>query len=287
MESKIAEAIGLTCHPVSLIWTDDKPQEAMQFKEGKWGCVMWLVAHAAKGKLTICDARTVGCFGGGVGLGFGNQYLGVPGGVDCFCHFLSCGNEIWETGRQVAEQIKPFVPEEFHDNFLHGERYFKSPVEAAKFVQNLPMTVIPTRYVLFKPLDKVDFEKETPEAIIFFVDPDQFSALVVLANYARSDNENVFIPYAAGCQTLGIYPYREAKSEKQRAVAGMTDITVRSYIRKQLGDHLLTFTAPLRLFKEMEDNVEGSFLQKHAWLDLMQERNGKRPKEKKEKKSWP
>jgi uncharacterized protein (DUF169 family) len=278
MESKIAKSIGLTCYPVALIWTNDKPHGAMQFKEGKWGCVMWLVAHAAKGKPALCDARTVGCFGGGVGLGFGNQYLSVPGGVECFCHFLSSGNETWETGRQVAEQIKPFAPGEFHDNFLRGERYFKSPVEAAKFVQNLPMTVIPTRYVLFKPLENVDFEKETPEAIIFFADPDQLSALVILANYARSDNENVIIPYAAGCQTLGIYPYHEASSEKPKAVVGMTDITVRSYIRKQLGDYLLTFTAPLRLFSEMEDNVEGSFLQRPAWLDLMQGRKGEKEK---------
>ena len=37
--------------------------------------------------------------------------------------------------------------------------------------------------------------------------------MVVLANYDRGDNHNVIIPYAAGCQTIGIYPYQEAQVE--------------------------------------------------------------------------
>ena len=59
--------------------------------------------------------------------------------------------------------------------------------------------------------DTVDTKKEKPQTIIFFVNPDQLSALTVLTNYGRGDNKNVIIPYAAGCQTIGIYPYREAK----------------------------------------------------------------------------
>jgi hypothetical protein len=59
--------------------------------------------------------------------------------------------------------------------------------------------------------DTVDTKKEKPQTIIFFVNPDHLSALTVLTNYGRGDSENVIIPYAAGCQTIGIYPYREAK----------------------------------------------------------------------------
>jgi hypothetical protein len=66
--------------------------------------------------------------------------------------------------------------------------------------------------------------------------------LVVLANDGCGDNENVIIPYATGCQTIGIYPYREAKSTKPRAVIGLTDLSARVYVRKQLNDpHLTTF----------------------------------------------
>ena len=85
MESKIANAISLNYQPVALIWSDQKPAEAMQFKQGKWGCIMWLAASAAKGKAAACDRKTFGCFGGGVGMGFGDQYVNFPGGKDCFC----------------------------------------------------------------------------------------------------------------------------------------------------------------------------------------------------------
>ena len=80
MESAIAKAIQLRYQPVALLWSHEKPQGAMQFQEGKWGCVMWLAAHAAKGKTAVADIKTFGCFGGGVGLGFGNQYKNFPGG---------------------------------------------------------------------------------------------------------------------------------------------------------------------------------------------------------------
>ena len=104
---------------------------------------------------------------------------------------------------------------------------------------------------------------------VFFADPDELSALTVLANYGRGDNENVIIPWAAGCQTIGIYPYREAKMNRPRAVVGLTDLSARVYIRKQLGDNLLTFAMPFALFTEMEANVEGSFLQRHTWQELL------------------
>jgi uncharacterized protein (DUF169 family) len=274
MESAIAKAIQLKYQPVALLWSNEKPQGAMQFQEGKWGCVMWLAAHAAKGKTAVADMKTFGCFGGGVGLGFGNQYKNFPGGEEGFCHFLSAGNAKREGSPELAEKIKPFMRAEAYDNFLHGEGYVKSAALVKKFVENLPLTEISERYVVFQPLDTVDTKKEKPQTIIFFVNPDQLSALVVLANYGRGDNENVIIPYAAGCQTIGIYPYREAKSKRPRAVVGLTDLSARIYVRKQLGDpHYMTFSAPFALFEEMEQNVPGSFLERHTWQSLLSEKD--------------
>ena len=66
MESSIAQALKLKYHPVAVIWTDDRPEKAMGFKQGKWGCVMWMLAAAAKGKATAFDKSTYGCWGGGV-----------------------------------------------------------------------------------------------------------------------------------------------------------------------------------------------------------------------------
>lgn len=276
MESAIAKAIRLKYHPVALLWAKEKPQGVMQFQEGKWGCVMWLAAAAARGKSAVADEKTFGCFGGGVGLGFGNQYKNFPGGKEGFCHFLSTGNAARVGGPELAEKIKPYMTTESYDHFLHGERYIKSPVLVEKFVKTLPITDIPEKYVVFQPLDKVNQVMEKPQTIIFFVNPDQLSALVVLANYGRGDNENVIMPYAAGCQTIGIYPYREAKSKRPRAVVGLTDLSARVYIRKQLGDaNLMTFAAPFSLFEEMEQNVPGSFLERHTWQRLISDKEGR------------
>jgi len=269
MESKIANAISLNYQPVALIWSDQEPAEAVQFQQGKWGCIMWLAASAAKGKAAACDRKTFGCFGGGVGMGFGDQYVNFPGGKDCFCHFLSGGNEQWEQGRQAAEKVKPFLRKESYDNFVSGERYIKTPEQVHQFIENLPITDIPAEYVIFKPLADIDPQQETPQVIVFFADPDQLSALVVLANYDRQDNHNVIIPYAAGCQTIGIYPYQEAKAEKKRAVVGLTDLSARVSIRKLLEDHLMTFAVPLAMFEEMERNVADSFLERPTWQALL------------------
>ncbi len=279
MDSKIARAVRLKHHPVALIWSDEKPEGAMQFQEKKWGCVMWLIASAAKGKAAACDVKTFGCFGAGVGMGFGNQYQNFPGGEEGFCHFLSAGNAAREGGMAVAEQIKPFMRPEGYDNFLYGERYIQTPAHVKKFIECLPMMKITTKYIIFKPIQDVNLSIEKPQTVVFFVNPDQLSALTILANYGRGSNENVIIPYAAGCQTIGIYPYREATSEHPRAVVGLTDISARVYIRKQLGDNLLSFAVPLSLYEEMEGNVVGSFLERRAWKALMdgreQEMSGK------------
>jgi uncharacterized protein (DUF169 family) len=269
MESRIAQAIETKHPPIALIWSDEKPEGAMQFQEGRWGCVMWLAASAVKGRPAACDAATFGCMGGGVGMGFGERYKSFPGSEEGFCHFLASGIEGWAEGPAVAEKVKPFLTGEAYDNFVHGEHYVKTPEDVKKFIRALPIMQIPKRYVVFRPLADVDAEKETPQTVIFFADPDELSALVVLANYGRGDNENVIIPFAAGCQTIGIYPYREAESDRPRAVVGLTDLSARVYIRKQLGDNLLSFAMPFALFREMEANVEGSFLQRHTWQELL------------------
>uniref|UniRef100_A0A7C4EP37 DUF169 domain-containing protein n=1 Tax=Thermodesulfovibrio aggregans TaxID=86166 RepID=A0A7C4EP37_9BACT len=270
MDSKIVKALKMKLNPVAIIWSDKKPEKALQFKEGKWGCVMWMFVNASRGKVAVFDKNTHGCWGGGVGLGFGNKYLDFPGGLECFYYFLSIGNKEWQTGKNIAEQIKPYITKEFYEDFLEGERYLKEPENVKKFVEQLPIMEIPAKYVIFKPLKNVNPDEE-PVVVVFPVTPHQLSAMVVLANYERKNFENVIIPWGAGCQTIGIYAYREAVSEKQRAVIGLIDISARKYVRKQLGDYLFTFTVPFKMFLEMEKNVEGSFLERYVWLSLIKE----------------
>lgn len=269
MESKTAEAIGLKHGAVAIMFTDEKPEDATQFREGRFGCVMSMLAAATRGKTAVFDRKTFGCPGGGTGLGFGNQYPNFPGGMEFFCRFLSVGNRHWEPGMQIAEQIKPFVNEEIYDDFVNGEAYVRTPELVMKFVECLPIVDLPCEYVVFRPLHEVDPELDKPEVVVFLADADQIAGLVVLANYDRDDNENVIIPHAAGCQSIGIYAYREASRELPRAVVGLTDPSARVQIKRQLKDDLLSFAMPFAMFKEMEANVPGSFLERNTWRELM------------------
>lgn len=268
MESKIARSLNLKYHPVAVLWSEDRPEKAMGFKESKWGCVMWMLAAAAKGRTAAFDEKTYGCWGGGVGLGFGNQYLNFPGGMECFYHFLSTGNDNWQKGRDMAEKLASAAGKEFLEEFRHGEGFMKSPELVKKFIDSLPIMEVPKKYVVFKPLTHLDPTQEQPQVVVFLADPDQLSALVVLANYGREDNQNVIAPFAAGCQQIGIFPYQEARSERPRAVIGLTDLSARKNLKKQLDRNVLSFAVPWRMFEEMEENVEGSFLQKETWKAL-------------------
>ena len=129
------------------------------------------------------------------------------------------------------------------------------------------------KYVIFKPLIDIVLEKEEPQVIVFIADPDQLSALIVLAKYGRAGNDNVIVPFGAGCQQIGIFAYREAQSESPRAVLGLTDLSARNNLKKSLDRNVFSFTVPWRMFKEMEDNVEGSFLQRKTWTSLRENGN--------------
>lgn len=267
MESKIVKALKLKFEPVAILWSDKKPDNAVQFKEGRWGCVMWMLARAAKGKTAVFDRKTFGCPGGGVGLGFGNQYESFFGGMEGFCRFLSTGFEQWEAGKELIEKLDKVGKDRF-EKMMHGERYVKSPELVKKFVEQLPIIEIPKKYVIFKPLNMVD-EDDEPVVIVFIANPHQLSALIILANYSRDDVNNVIVPMGAGCHQIGIYAYKEAESENPRAVIGLTDLDARLNVRRQLGDDVFTFAVPYKMFKEMEENVEGSFLEIGTWTKLV------------------
>ncbi len=260
MESAIAKAVGLASSPVAILESDHKPEGAMQFSEGAFGCVVALLKSATKGRTAAFSRKTFGCPGGGVGLGFGNCYVNFPGGIE---PFLSTGNPEFcrsEFGMAVLKSM-PDLDE--------GERYFKTPEIAHDFVESLPMVDIASEYLLFRPLQDVQ-DDELPKVVVMLVNPDQLSALVVLANYGRNSQDNVITPFAAACQNIGIIPFRECSSDRPRAVVGLTDITV----RRMFPVDTLSFAMPWSLFLEMESNVEGSFLQKRHWQELL-ERNRK------------
>jgi hypothetical protein len=103
--------------------------------------------------------------------------------------------------------------------------------------------------------------------MIFPATSDQLSALVILANYGREGTQ-VTIPYAVGCQSIGIFAYKEVLSENPRAVVGLTDISARANLTKQIEKDLFSFAVPRKMFQNMEDDVKGSFLEGRNWRVL-------------------
>ena len=237
MHSEIANRLRLKYSPVALLIAEEKPAGATEFIEGRRGCVVAMLTAAAKGRTVVFGRRTCGCPGGMAGLGYGNPYPHFPGGFE---YFLSCGRG---------------------EGYPEGEGYKKTPELVEEFLKGMPFTDIGPKYIVAKPLDKVDQEGETPIIIVFYANADQLSALVVLANYGRGSNDNVIIPFGAGCQSACLLPMDQANQPQPKAVVGMTDISARPFIDADL----LSFSVPLAMFREMEDNVPGSFLDRHDW----------------------
>jgi hypothetical protein len=270
MNSKIAETLKLKFEPVATLWSDYLPENALQFKGVGAGCIMSLFAQvAAKGKTAAFSMTTYGCLGAGGGLGFGNQYENFPLGVEAFKYFLSTGLESSGNEEMVAEAEK-IGNKRMVEYFLKGEGFKKNPDLVGKFLENLPTMEVPSKYIIFKPLKNLA-EEEKPVEITFVADSDQLSALITLVNYDREGNDNVIAPFGSGCSQIGIQAYREAESEKPKAILGLTDLAARMEVRRLLGKDMLTLTVPYRMFLEMEANVEGSFLERSLWKSMVGE----------------
>lgn len=246
MESTLVEALGLTSSPVAVVLTDSKPDGALQFREGRWGCVGSMLVSASKGRSAIFDRQSFGCPGGGTGLGFGNQYEQQGFAID---RLLACGSS------EIAAKMQR------KSHWEEGERFFKSPELAGAAIASLPMTDVPTEYVVFKPLELA--EQDEPTLVVFFVTPDQLSALVVLSGFDRGTNEGAIAPFGAACHSI-LWAYAEARRDEPRGVIGFFDIAVRSQVPRDT----LTFTVPYAMYRRMEGNVAGSFLELDDWLEL-------------------
>jgi uncharacterized protein (DUF169 family) len=243
MHSKLIDALKLDNHAVAVLHTNERPEKALQFEPGKWGCVISMFGAASKGKTAVFDSETCGCSGGGMALCLADLKE-PPGGLAAF---LSTGAG---------------------EGFSEGERYIKTPELAQQFIDSLPKAHIPEKYVVLKPLSELDAARETPVLVVIFAGTDHISALHFMANYARPGGEAVFMPWGAGCHTMHLYPFTELGRPQPRAVLGGTDMTARSFI--DAGK--LSFSIPWPLFTEMESNVEGSFMTHGDWPKLLDKR---------------
>ena len=247
MRSKLVDALRLETSPVAVILTDDRPEGALQFKEGRWGCVGSTLVAVAKGRTAVFDRQTFGCPGGGVGLGFGDQYRQCGFAIDTL---LSNGDA------QIAAKMQR------SGKMGEGERFFKSAELVRAWWEALPITDVPTEFVVLKPFEQLTAD-DKPELLVFLVNADQLSALVVMSDYSRGSGESAIVRFGGACQSI-LFGYAEAQRDQPRGIVGFFDIAQRSHVSRET----LSFTAPWALYQEMEGNVAGSFLEMEDWREL-------------------
>lgn len=270
MESEIAQALFLSFPPLAFFSAQEPPPEATEIKPL---CSMLVIAQAAKGKTMVVNQATCSCHGAAAGFGLEPFNSAIyPGGHewhDCLFRFLCTGNKEWRYGCNIIKAlVEDCVPKITGEKLVEGEGFFKNPALEAQWIEELPRVEPAGPYVVIKPLEGFK-SGEKPKVVSFLVDPDQLSALVALANFARPGVDNVRIPFSTGCASLALYPFYEAVQANPRAVIGLTDISARFYLGKILGREILSFTIPWNLFEEMEWNVSESFLTRFAWKSMM------------------
>lgn len=233
MESKIASLLKLKNQPVVVYRTKECPENAVQFKEGKWGCVVALLNAAANKGMTaaFCD-KTVVCKGGRAGTGIEPFESGVTE------YFLSVGGK---------------GPKK-------GEFYRRSPELALDYMESMP-EYRTDNYLVFTPLCNIDStQKENLDGIIFLVNADQLSGLVTLSNYDRKSLDNSTVTFGSGCAQSILFPFSEENAD-HKCYIGLTDPSA----RKCISGDILSFSIPWIRFKEMEELAEESFLTKETW----------------------
>jgi uncharacterized protein (DUF169 family) len=269
--SRIAEAAGITLNPVAIVWTDRKPDGALVFRPGVWSCVMWLFAKVAKeGKTAVFTKETTTCAGGAMGLGFGRPWeQHAARSEEGFCSFLSNGIE-GAADKDAYEAAIARGFDERHKKMLReGERFFKAPSIVRRFLRNLPIFDAGDKVIVMKPVHEVA-DGDDVRSVVFVANADQIAALSILANYGTGHiREGIIVTAgAAGCQAMGVCTYAEKGKDNPRAVVGLTDLAARRAVRSTLGKDVLTFSVPYGLYRTMERNVAGSFLELDLWKEL-------------------
>lgn len=274
MKSITAEKAGLVYEPVAILWSNMKPGGALQIRPQGQACIMSFFAQVAtKGKTAVFDRDTYGCPGARAGLGFGNGYYDAfrGAGVEFMSAFFTKGAESSRNPDTYCAIVQ-HIPAREREKFIHGERLHKNTDKAKRFMtEDLPITDISEKYVIFTPLSRVP-PGEKPVVVIFLADPLQVTGLVTLVGAIREGTDPVRVPPMAACQQIGAFVYDEARKEYPRAVLGYTDLSARATVGKTIPETMFTFAVPFSLYLEMEEEAKDGVFDGPLWKDLMKSR---------------
>ena len=270
MESAIVKNLQPEFEPVAVVWSNTIPDDALQFKKGKFGCILYLFAEAARrGKVAGGNRETISCKGGRAALGLGVDFDASDELLDRFAAVLSKGLKSTNNRETYQAQIET-APKNWKSLLEFGERRHCSAELAREWIlHGLPRYDIPYKYVLFKPLSHTDSD-ENIRAVIFPVNPVELSGLVTLAGSVMSGTDSVRVPQGAGCNSITAFAYAEAELAAPRAVMGMLGVDGREVMHKRFRDDILTLTLPIPLFHRMEEEAIECIFQIPSWKRLVE-----------------
>lgn len=255
---------------MAVVWSNTIPDDAVQFKKGKFGCILYLFAEAARrGKIAGGNRETITCDGGRAALGLGVDFNASDELLDRYAAVFSKG--LKSVSNQEAYRARmEAAPKSWRALYEYGERRHCNAELAKEWIFNgLPRYNIQYKYVLFKPYIHADTD-ENIRAVIFPVNPLELSGLVTLAGSVMRGTDPVQVPQGADCNSIAAFAYAQAKSTDPRAVLGMLGVNGRELMRKRFRDDILTLTLPMPLFQRMEKEANDCVLQIPSWKRLVE-----------------
>jgi uncharacterized protein (DUF169 family) len=92
MESAIVRHLRPEFEPVAVVWSDTIPGDAVQFKNGRFGCTLYLFAEAARrGKIAGGSRESITCNGGRAALGLETDFDASDEQLDRYAALFSKG----------------------------------------------------------------------------------------------------------------------------------------------------------------------------------------------------
>lgn len=229
--------------PIVFFYSDDDRYAAIENSRRGQGpgsdgnCLITQVNRVRDGEDLAFAGESVGCPGG-------KRYTGYSAGMaPNFKYFLSCG-----------------LPGK-----MEGERYKKSPELVERFLADSPVVKARGRRLVFKRWDRVG-ESEEPLAVVFYEPPDVIAGLFTLANFRRAGDQGVIAPFSAGCGSIVGHPLIESDRPDPRAILGLFDPSARPHV----GKDILTVAIPMKIFLEMEEDMDESFLITPTWDRILE-----------------
>jgi hypothetical protein len=268
MESAIVRNLRPEFEPVAVVWSDTIPDDAFQFKKGKFGCILYLFAEASrKDKIAGGSRNSIICTGGRGALGLGVGFDASDELLDRYAAVFSKG--LKSASNQAAYRARmEAAPKNWYSLYEYGERRHCNAELAKEWILNgLPRFDIPYEYVLFKPLSRTAAD-ENVRAVIFPVSPVELAGLVTLAGSVMPGTDPIQVPQGADCTSITAFAYAQAELSSPRAILGMLGVDGRKVMHKRFRDDTLTLTLPAPLYYFMEQEAEDCVFQTPSWKDL-------------------